>query len=122
MYMKKHNPAVQLKRNCIRFVSYGTEQSLPVLGKRIYITVYVVGSMTENLLWERDAVALGIITIRPKGDKPNKETVANITQVKKQSVSVTGKISGGQTQVELDSDMTNILEQFQDLFTGIGEV
>ena len=91
-------------------------------GKRIYTTVYVVNSRTENLMGERDAVALGIITIRPKGDKPNKETVANITQVRKQSTPVTGKISGGQTQADIDSNVTNILEQFQDLFTGIVEV
>ena len=32
-YVKKHNPAARLKKNCIRFVPYGTKQSLPVLGK-----------------------------------------------------------------------------------------
>ena len=32
-YMKKHNPTAKLKKNCIRFVPYGTKQALPVLGK-----------------------------------------------------------------------------------------
>ena len=32
-YVKKHNPAARLKKNGIRFVPYGTKQSLPVLGK-----------------------------------------------------------------------------------------
>ena len=43
-------------------------------GKRIYTTVYVMAE-TENLLGERDAVALGILTIKPKGDRPSQETV-----------------------------------------------
>ena len=90
-YVKKHNPAAKLKKNCTRFVPYGTKQSLPVLGKarvmlqceegmRTYTTVYVVQGQTENLLGERDAVALGILAIRPKGSM-----VANIFVIQKEA-------------------------------------
>ena len=61
-----------------RFVPYSTKKTLSVLGKsrvmlqceegmRIYTTVYVVAGQTENLLGERNAVALGILTIKQKG-------------------------------------------------------
>ena len=52
-------------------------------GMRTYTTVYVVQGQTENLLGERDAVALGILAIRPKGSKANQVTVANISVIKK---------------------------------------
>ena len=32
-YLKEHNPTAKLKKNTIRFVPYGTKQSLPVRGK-----------------------------------------------------------------------------------------
>ena len=131
-YMKKYNPAARLKKNCTRFVPYGTNQALPVLGKakvmlqceegmRIYTTVHVVAGQTENLLGERDAVALGILFIKPRGIKPNQERVGNITTVKKEPTE-TGKISGGQTQTEIDQDMSDILDQFKGMFSGIGEI
>ena len=37
--------------------------------------VYVMAGQTENLLGDRYAVALGILTIKPKGDRPSQETV-----------------------------------------------
>ena len=63
-------------KNYTRFVPYCTKKTLPVLGKsrvvlqyeegiRIYTTLYLVAGQTENLLGERDAVALGILVIRP---------------------------------------------------------
>ena len=75
-YVQKYNPAAKLRKNCTRFVPYGTNRALPVLGKarvmlqceegmRIYTTVYVVAGQTENLLGERDVVALGILSIKP---------------------------------------------------------
>ena len=73
---------------------------------RIYTTVYVVAGQTENLLGERDAVALGILSIKPRGIKPNQERVGNITTVKREPTE-TGKISGGQTQTEIDQDMNS---------------
>ena len=68
-------------------------------------TVYVVVGQIENLLGERDAVALGILKIKTRGDKPSQERVGYITEVKKRAVPTTGKISGGQTHAEIDSDM-----------------
>jgi hypothetical protein len=131
-YVKKHNPAARLKKNGIRFVPYGTKQSVPVLGKarvmlqceegmRTYTTVYVVQGQTENLLGERNAVALGILAIRPKGSKANQVTVANISVIKKETPAA-GEISRGQSQTEIDRDMSAILEQFQDMFCGIGVI
>ena len=115
-FMRKHNKSAKLTKNCIKFVPYGTKQALPVLGKakvqlqceegkRIYTTVYVVGGQQENLLGERDAVALGIITIKPRGDQPSKsvETVGNIHNVKKGDPAKI--VSGGQTQSDIDTDM-----------------
>ena len=32
-FMSKHNKSAMLSKNCIKFVPYGTEQALPVLGK-----------------------------------------------------------------------------------------
>ena len=32
-FMSKHNKSAMLSKNCIKFVPYGTEQVLPVLGK-----------------------------------------------------------------------------------------
>ena len=90
-------------------------------GMRIYTTVYVVAGQTENLLGERDAVALGILSIKPRGIKPNQESVRNITTVKKEPRE-TGEMSGGQTQIEIDQDMSSILHQFKDMFSGIGDI
>ena len=77
-FMSKHNKSAMLSKNCIKFVPYGTEQALPVLGKakvqlqceegkHIYTMVYGVAGQQENLVRERDAVILGIITIKPRG-------------------------------------------------------
>ena len=143
-YLKEHNPTAKLKKNTIRFVPYGTRQSLPVRGKarvmlqceegmRVYTTVYVVAGQTENLLGERDAVALGILAIKPRGSKAKKEegytdqgkakkeTVANIHVVKKETPTA-GNVSGGQSQTEIDRDMEAVLYQFRDMFDGIGEI
>ena len=130
-FMRKHNESAKLTKNCIKFVPYGTKQTLPVLGKakvqlqceegkRIYTTVYVIGGQHENLLGERDAVALGIITIKPRGDQPSErvETVGNIHNVKKEAPAEI--VSGGQTQSDIDTDMDAIFVQFQELFSGIG--
>ena len=110
--MKKHNTTAKLKKNRIRFVLYGTKQTLPMLGrakvtlqceegKKVNTTVYVVAGQIENLLGERDSVALGILKIKPRGDKPSQERVRYITEVKKRAVPTIGKISGGQTQAEI---------------------
>jgi hypothetical protein len=106
--LKKHNPTARLKKNGIRFVPYGTKQSLPVLGKeRVMLQceegMYLVAGQTENLLGERDAVALGILAIRPRGARPNQETLGNIAMIKKE-IPASGEISGGQSQAEIDQD------------------
>ena len=31
--MRKHNESAKLTKNCIKFVPYGTKQTLPVLGE-----------------------------------------------------------------------------------------
>ena len=131
--MKEYNAAAKLRKNCIKFVPYGTKQTLPVMGKvkvqlqceegkRIYTTVYVVAGQQENLLGERDAVALGIINIKPRGDQPGDtvETVGHIHSMKKEKP--TEIASGGQTQADIDRDMDAILVQFKELFSGIGVV
>ena len=79
---KKHNPAAKLMEDRIRFVPYGTKQALPLLGKtkvtlqceagkRIITMVYVMAGQTKNLLGNRAAVALGILTLKPKGKGPD---------------------------------------------------
>ena len=96
-YIKKYNPTAKLKKNCIRFVPYGTKQALTVLGKarvilqcqgakKLNTTVYVVAGQTENLLGERDSVALGILAIRLKGERPSQETVGNMDEFVKEGI------------------------------------
>ena len=77
-FMSMQDKSASLTLNCIKFVPYGTKQALPVLGKakvqlqceegkHIYTMVYGVAGQQENLVRERDAVILGIITIKPRG-------------------------------------------------------
>ena len=101
-YLKEHNPTAKLKKNTIRFVPYGTKQSLPVRGK-----ARVMLQCEEGM--------------RVYTSKAKEETVANIHMVKKETLT-TGNISGGQSQAEIDRDMETVLDQFQDMFNGIGEI
>ena len=120
-YVKKYNPAAKLKKNCTRFVPYGTNQALPVLGKARVMLQCEEGMRRQRTCWERDAVALGILSIKPRGINPNQESVRNITTVKKEPTE-TAKISGGQTRIEINQDMSDILDQFKDMFSGIGDI
>ena len=114
-----------MHQNRTRFVPYGPETSLPIIGKakvvlqcqagkKISTTVYVVKGQSESLLGKSDGKALSIINIQPKGREPSRELV------QRQSPQAT--VSGGQTQAEIDRNMAAIKQQFKSLFTGIGEI
>ena len=133
--MKKKSPNLKLRKNMIKFRPYGTSVRLPVMGKakvvlkaragaKINTTVYVVKDQEESLLGKKDGRRLGIITIDPEGleeaimQDELEEKVKNISTVTKQKVKEEGKISGNQTQKEIDEDMKKVIEKYESLFRG----
>ena len=121
---------LRLMKNRINFRPYGTDYTLPVVGKakvtlkcragaRINTTVYVVSGQEESLLGKKDGQRLGIISISPDGLA---EKVRKITPVRKKEVTKEGVVTNGQTQVEIDASMEEIKKKYSKLFReGIGE-
>ena len=119
----------QLKVNRRKFRPYGTECTLPILGrikcymravggKVVKAMIYIVQGETESLLGLKDAEALGILQIRPEGKEPE-EQVGQLYEVHKEGPRQ-GIVSGGQTQEEIDGVVQGILGQHQEVFKGIG--
>ena len=120
--LKKANPGTRLKKNKVSFMPYGTKSKLPVLGRakvvmanlkgnKINSMVYVVKGQKESLLGQSDGVRLGILSINPEGSAPG-EKVHKMTMVKKEEVTKTGIVSGGETQAQIDAKMSKLLEEF----------
>ena len=120
-----------------RFVPYGVKKELPVRAKaqvtlkaargaRVETEVFIVESNeVETLLGRDDALRLGIIQLCPEGQKKAKEVweqVAWLKLSKKVELEEGERFSGGRTQQEVDRDIHNLLQQFPELFQGLGEV
>ena len=104
-----------LKKNTVIFKPYGTRFRLPILGrskvkmenqngKKIKTMVYVVKGKSECLLGRKDGINLWIITINEKGAAPE-DKVKRLVTTKKEPAQGMGRISGGETQAEIDKNM-----------------
>ena len=81
--------------------------------------VYVVRGSGQSLLGLKDAEDLGIVEINPEGRK-DEQGVRQLVSEKKTKVPNTGAMSGGQTQTEIASNMTRLVDKFPSLFIGVG--
>ena len=108
-----------------RFRPFGTSYHLPievvmkaVSGAEILSYIYIVDDKNEqSLLGEEDAISLGIIHFNPEGaivavlhqDDSADKPVRNMSYTTKTPSLPEGIISGGKTQQEIDTLMTNIV-------------
>ena len=88
-------------------------------GKKVKSTVFVIKNSTESLLGEIDGKSLGIIKVNPRGD-PTKELsiksiASQVSPVKDEEV-----YSNGETQEQVDANMEVLINEFPNLFKGIG--
>ena len=121
----------KLKINRTKFRPFGTNYSLPILGRtkcrmmaecgqEVQTLVYVVAGETESLLGLKDALALGIVKINLEGQKMVEvDGVRQLYDMPRQMPGP-GVISGGQTQEKIDGLMAELLKPHQQLFQGIG--
>ena len=87
----------------------------------IKTTVYIVEGERESLLGKEDAIKLGIISVNPKGKKPNgQDTVGCITPETLKDPIKEGTVSGGQTQAQIDAKMEELANKHEDVFKGMG--
>ena len=128
--VKETNAGIKLDRNDITFKPYSTDKKVPVkgkakvvlrceAGKKIKTTVYIVQGEKESLLGKKDAEALGIISLYPKGSQP--ERVRKITPIKKEKPVTVGTISGNETQAQIDQNMDALVKEFKGVFKGTGK-
>ena len=120
-----------VKINRTKFRPFGTNYSLPILGRtkcrlkaicgqEVRTLVYVVAGETESLLGLKDAQALGIVTINLEGQQITEtEDLRQLYDMPRQVLGP-GIISRGQTQQEIDLQMTELVKPFQQVFQGIG--
>ena len=73
----------------------------------------------QSLLGLEDGKDLRIVRICPQGFTKEEE-VAQLSCVKKETLSKTGPISGGEDQGEIDRNVNDIVNNYGQLFTGIG--
>ena len=117
-----------------RFRPFGTAYYLPIRGKaKVTMTarngasietyVYIVDDPNEqSLLGRSDALRMGIVTLNPDGAKEeinipeSCETTNRISKLKKAPIPTTGIVSGGQTQLEIDTCMKSMSDSFPKLF------
>ena len=129
--LTKVNTQLRLKKNKVRFTPYGTTKTLPVMGRAKVVMrnekgklrktmVYVVEGQTESLLGKLDAEALGILQIVPEGTAQG-DKVRRITPVTRESINLTGVVSGNQTQDQIDKKMERLVREYKVLFKGIGK-
>ena len=120
----------KLKKNKTKFIPFGTQTRLPMMGKSKCVlktksgkmrrtVVYVVKGNSPSLLGLREGEALGVINITVEGGKP-REMIAQVENTKKASAPVDGPISGGQTQKDIDNKMEEIVDRFPKVFNGLG--
>ena len=121
---------IQLKTCHTRFCPFGTNYSLPMLGRvRATLTsasgattrtvIYVVKGEKQSLLGLKDGRALGIITITPEGRSKEQE-VRRLSDERKQEVSRQEVISGGVNQQEINLKMERLVELHKSVFKGLG--
>ena len=117
-----------LKKNMVIFKPYGTRFRLPILGrskvkmenqngKRVKTMVYVVKGKSECLLGRKDGINLGIITINEKGAAPE-DKVKRLVTTRKEPAQGMGRISGGETQIEIDKNMEKLVEKHKKTVRG----
>ena len=80
-------------------------------GKRITTLIYVVKGECQSLLGLKDGKELGIVRICPQGFTKEKG-VAQLSSVKKERLSGTGPISGGEEQAEIDRNVKEIVDKY----------
>ena len=130
--LRQENPQMVLKKNTVIFRPYGTKVRLPIVGrskvkmenqngKKVKTMVYVVKGKSECLLGRKDGINLGIITINEKGAAPE-DKVKRLVTTEKEPAQGMGRISGGETQTEIDKNMEKLVEKHKKLFEGIGKV
>ena len=128
---KEGGQNLKLKKCNTKFRPYGTREYLPVLGRSkckmqaeagatIHTMIYVVKGQEQPLLGRGDAQRLGILKMDMKGAARKADIVARLEKVTKQPAVVTGPVSGGQTQQEIDRHMKEITDKFPKLFIGLG--
>ena len=128
--MRKKNKTLNIKKCRVKFTPYQSVEGLQMLGRTkanlwapggatTSTIVYVVRGSGQSLLGLKDAEDLGIIEINPEG-RMDRQVVRQLVSDKKKKVPDTGVVSGGQTQAEITSNMTMLVDKFTDLFTGVG--
>ena len=125
---RKVGDGAQIKPTTLKFRPYGTQQSLPIIGRAkltlqaeagatIETDVYVLDSETEeSLLGEKDAERLGIIQIRARGGSKAVE-VRRVKQNRK--LELEGTVATQETG-DIEDQMNRVVEEFKPLFEGIG--
>ena len=130
--IKKSSGVVKTSK---RFRPYGTPTNLNILGKA-YVTmqaeagalistwIYIHKCSTEkSLLGEKDARRLGIVTINLKGAQEEipleeeTESVNFVPYAVRTDSPTTGIVSGGETQDEIDRNMTLMKQKYPKVFT-----
>ena len=82
-------------------------------GAKAKSTVYVVKNQQESLLGRIDCEALGIIVVKSGGNPGNLEQVGRLSTIQLQC-------ERQENQEEIDDKMTKLLEEFPQIFEGIG--
>ena len=111
---KPGESCIKLKKCRTTFRPFGTEYQLPILGRtkcimqaaagaQVATIVYVVKGETQSLLGLWDSEKLGIIKVNPEGEKV--EVVSQLSWDEKLPSPTEGRISGGQTAVEIEWKM-----------------
>ena len=127
---RRGDEKIKLKKCRTKFRPHGTDYHLPILGRskciltaeggrKVATLIYVVKGECQSLLGLKDGKDLGIVRICPQGFN-KEEGVAQLSSVKKEKLSNTGMISGGEEQMVIDINVKEIVSKYDQLFTGIG--
>ena len=123
----------KLHRTNVKFTPYGTKQQLAIRGQAflqlaatggssVDSWIYVVDDKIEALLGSEDAKALGILVIIPKGNTPNKYSVAaNNSYEETQTEQIimdfdhlfqgVGSFSGDEIKFKIDPDVSQVVQK-----------
>ena len=124
---------MRLKVNKTKFRPFGTDLTLPILGRtkcrikakcgeEVFTIIYVVKGETESLLGLKDAEALGIIQIKPEGSWTKGEEAASVRQLhemQKAKVKI-GDQDTEQSRRERQLRMEQLIQPHEQMFQGIG--
>jgi hypothetical protein len=120
---------MRLKINRTKFRPFGTDVTLPILGRtkcriraecgqEVFTIVYVVEGETESLLGLKDAEALGIIQIKPEGHQTPGVEVRQLYEVQKPDPKK-GVQGTEQARRDLELQMEQLTKQHKQMFTGV---